>query len=83
MKELTSGFRMNVNSTHDDLLQTYWRADWGYTWYELHDFAIVGIATPASSVRGGYPPTLFPSKRWWPNTWFAGGGIELFSPRRH
>jgi hypothetical protein len=34
-------------------------------------------------VKGGYAPTLLPSRKWWPNTWQAGAGIELFAPKRH
>jgi hypothetical protein len=81
-RELTSGFRLNAFSTNDDGVQYYSRAGWGYTWYELRDLTIGGeSANPRFD--GGYPPSLFPSSRWWPNTWYLGAGLELFRPKRH
>jgi hypothetical protein len=36
-----------------------------------------------TGVRRGRLPSILPSTTWWPNTVYAGAGIELFAPKRH
>jgi hypothetical protein len=79
-KELTGGFRLNTWSSNDDGLQLYTRAGWGWTWHELTNLEVDDIPLP-DEWKGGYAPTLWPSGRWWPNTWYAGAGAELFTPK--
>ena len=35
------------------------------------------------SARDGYLPPLLPARHWWPNTWYGGAGVEVFSPRQY
>jgi hypothetical protein len=80
LKELTSGLRLNAFSTNDDVLQYFTRAGWGYTWYELRDITGADIE-PTTRFDGGYAPSILPSGKWWPNTWYLGTGLELFWPK--
>ena len=36
-------------------------------------------ALQSASNRSALPP----SRYWWPNTWYGGGGLEVFSRRRY
>jgi hypothetical protein len=80
LRELTSGFRLNAFSTNDDRMQYYNRAGWGYTWYELRNVTGIDV-DPTERFDGGYAPSLLPSGKWWPNTWYLGMGLELFLPK--
>ena len=79
MKELTGGFRFNTWSSNDDGVQLYMRAGWGWVWYNLTRHVVEDTEVPG--YKGGYAPTLWPSGRWWPNSWYAGAGMEVFTPR--
>jgi hypothetical protein len=79
-RELLGGFRLNTWSTNDDGLQFYGRGGYGYSWYKLKD-----VSTNIQDLeghKGGYAPTLLPSAKWWPNTWYIGAGTELFTPKK-
>lgn len=80
MRQLTGGVRYSPYSAFDEAIQLYLRAGYGWLWYEASDprLASANIAAPP---RGGYLPPILPSRRWWPNTWYSGAGLELFSPR--
>jgi hypothetical protein len=80
-KELTGGFRLNTWSSNDDGLQLYARGGWAWSWYELTNLEVDDVPVPDLVQKYGYAPTLWPSGRWWPNTWYAGAGAELFTPK--
>jgi hypothetical protein len=79
LRELLGGFRLNSWSTNDDALQFYARGGYGYTWYKLTDVSLDGRFVDYEH-KGGYPPSIWPSKYWWPNTWYLGAGVEVFTP---
>jgi hypothetical protein len=79
-REVLGGFRMNAWSTNDDGLQFYSRGGYGYTWYTLRNKSV--DEQPWDNIKGGYAPTLYPSAKWWPNTWYLGAGTELFTPKK-
>ena len=79
VKELTGGFRFNTWSSNDDGVQFYARAGWAWLWYKLTRHVVDDIELPG--YKGGYAPTLWPSGRWWPNSWYAGAGMEVFTPK--
>jgi hypothetical protein len=81
LRELTGGYRLNAWTTNDDALQFYARGGYGYTWYKLTRVSIDGQPVEGQR-KGGYPATIWPSKFWWPNTWYLGAGVEAFTPRR-
>ncbi|MGH7556008.1 MAG: hypothetical protein ACREMQ_23645 [Longimicrobiales bacterium] len=80
IKELTGGFRYEVQSAFDHAASLFVRGGWGWTWYTVR-----GVTAAGQSVDfrrdGGYAVSLFPSKLWWPNTWYGGIGIEFLSPK--
>jgi hypothetical protein len=81
MKELTGGFRYNVLQSNGRQLQAFSRVGWGWAWYNVRDVTIDGA--PVEFERdGGYGVTLWPSRRWWPNEWYAGVGAEYFGRPR-
>ncbi len=80
LQELTGGFRINGWSSNDDGMQLFARAGWAWTWYELTNVDVDGTQVDYRLKRG-YAPTLWPSRKWWPNTWYAGAGMELFTPK--
>jgi hypothetical protein len=61
----------------------YTRAGYGWLSYRATGLTADAVPLTVAEVRGGYLPPLLPSSRWWPNTWYGGGGIEVFSPRRY
>jgi hypothetical protein len=79
IRELTGGFRLNGWQTNDDALQAFVRGGYAWTWYRLS--RVVFNGEPQDDYNGGYAPTLWPSRRWWPNTWYVGTGVEIFAPR--
>lgn len=80
MRQLTGGIRLSPYSAFDQALQLYLRAGYGWLWYEASELHIGGTGLRAPP-RGGHLPPILPSRRWWPNTWYGGAGMELFSPR--
>ena len=58
------------------------RAGYGWTWYALRDLSLGDVAMQTGEVKGGYAPSLLPSRRWWPNSWHGGASVELFAPKR-
>jgi hypothetical protein len=82
LHELTGGFRFNAWAKNDDALQAYVRAGYGYTSYTVNRANVFGAADPGYSRKGGYATTFLPSRKWWPNTWYAGTGLELFTPKQ-
>lgn len=56
------------------------RLGYGWTRYTLRGMTIDG-ATSVGPVRGGYNPTLLPSRRSWPNLAYTGLTYEYFSGR--
>ena len=80
-RELLGGFRLNAWSTNDDEMQFYGRGGYGYSWYKFRNISINDV--PDDYVdKAGYAPTLYPSAKWWPNTWYIGAGTELFTPKK-
>ena len=79
-RELLGGFRLNAWSTNDNAMQFYTRGGYGYSWYKLKNILIDG--EQVEGYKGGYAPTLYPSAKWWPNTWYLGAGTELFTPKK-
>jgi hypothetical protein len=79
LRQLTGGMRYSALSAGDETLHGYVRAGYGWLRYETSDVYVRGV--PEQGTRGGHLPLLLPSKTWWPNTWYGGLGMELFSPR--
>jgi hypothetical protein len=87
MRQLTGGIRYDVAAVADQTLRLYARGGYGWLWYEGRGFRLGGPTADAAlqnpTAQGGYLPPLLPARRWWPNTWYGGGGAEVFSPRRY
>ncbi|MBI4409978.1 MAG: hypothetical protein HY561_09740, partial [Gemmatimonadetes bacterium] len=82
LNELTGGLRYSVGLFRGDEIHTYLRAGYAYTWYAARQMSVAGEPLNEGKRKGGYAPTLWPSRKWWPNTWYAGGGVEWFSPEK-
>ncbi|MEO5510989.1 MAG: hypothetical protein ABIV28_07520, partial [Longimicrobiales bacterium] len=80
-RDITSGFRYDVQPSEQTNFHFFVRGGWGWTWYNVGGVTIDGESDDYTA-RGGYPVSIFPSRRWWPNTWYTGGGVEYFAPRR-
>lgn len=80
MRQLTGGVRYSPVAALDESIHLYLRGGYGWLWYAANEVR-AGGAGPAGSIRDGYLPTILPSRDWWPNTWYGGAGVELFSPR--
>ena len=80
LQQLTGGIRYSVLSIGDEMLHGYVRGGYGWLRYATSDVRLRG--TPVQGVHGGHLPSLLPSASWWPNSWYAGAGAELFSPRK-
>ena len=81
MRQLTGGLRYDAFRQHDGTFRMFARAGYGWLSYRASALAVSSAPLARPEVRGGYLPPLLPSSEWWPNTWYAGGGIEAFSPR--
>lgn len=83
-RQLTGGIRYDLASAADYALRLYGRAGYGWLWYEGRSLQ---LTRPGSGelpgVKGGYLPPLLPARRWWPNTWYGGAGVEVFSAQRY
>ena len=77
-REVTGGFRYAVIDS--ERLPAFLRAGYGWTWYTVDDVRVNGAPSDYRT-KGGYAVTLLPSRRWWPNTWYAGAGVEYLAPR--
>ena len=82
MRQLTGGIRYDAFRQHDGTLRMFGRAGYGWLSYRASGLAVGSLPLARPELRGGYLPPLLPSREWWPNTWYAGGGIEAFSARR-
>lgn len=80
-RELTGGFRLAPISLSDDAVQIFTRFGYGWTRYTLSDVAVADSLLERPVKRGGYLPSILPSKKWWPNTAYFGAGVELFAPK--
>jgi hypothetical protein len=83
MRQLTGGIRYELVPLGSENLQLYSRAGYGWLWYRATNLRANGMPTGTDDVQGGHLPPLLPSPQWWPNTGYAGAGIEAFSPRRN
>jgi hypothetical protein len=83
MRQLTGGIRYELVPLSGESVQLYSRAGYGWLWYRASDLRADGAPTGTYEIIGGNLPTLLPSRKWWPNTAYAGAGLEAFSPRRY
>ena len=81
LRELTGGFRYDLASLGHESVQLYARTGYGWSWYSLSDLRLDAALIDSAGGRGGYHPPLLPSRRWMPNSYYLGTGIETFSPR--
>jgi hypothetical protein len=77
---LTSGFRYDITKQPSRDIHLFLRGGWGWTWYTVSNTIANGVARP--DVKSGYPPTVLPTRRWWPNSWNTGLGAEYFAPKK-
>jgi hypothetical protein len=82
-RELTGGITYRIPPTLSDVVRLYGRAGYGWTSTSLGNAALDGRPLPNTSVDAGYLPKLLPSRTWWPNTAYAGLGVELFTPPKY
>ena len=82
LQELTGGISYAVSPHRHHLAQPQLRAGYGWTHYSVERISVSGANGLLHGFDGGYLPPLLPGRRWWPNTLYAGGGLELFSSRR-
>lgn len=81
-RELTGGVTYRLPPTTSETLRLYLRGGYAWTDYSLHAVTLDAQPLPDADRRGGYMLTLLPSRHWWPNTAYAGLGLELASPTR-
>jgi hypothetical protein len=79
-RELTGGVTYRLPPTTSEALRLYLRGGYAWTDYSLHAVTLNAAPLPDADRRGGYMLTLLPSRHWWPNTAYAGLGLELASP---
>lgn len=81
-RQLTGGVRYTprVLAGYDHSLRVYARV--GYGWLSLKAYQVTDEGSALGDEREGRLPSILPTQRWWPNTWYAGGGMELFAPPR-
>jgi hypothetical protein len=81
-RQLTGGVRFTPRALagYDHSLRVFARA--GYGWLALKAYDVVEADTAIGEAREGRLPSILPNQSWWPNTWYAGGGVELFAPPR-
>jgi hypothetical protein len=79
-RELTSGVTYRLPPTESEALRVYLRGGYAWTDYSLRAVTLNAEPLPDADRRGGYMLTLLPSRRWWPNTAYAGLGLEGASP---
>ena len=83
MRQLTGGIRYELVPLGSENLQLYSRVGYGWLWYRATNLRANAAPTGTDELQGGHLPPLLPSPQWWPNTAYAGAGIEAFSPRRY
>lgn len=81
MRQLTGGVRYDLIPVAREPAQLYTRVGYGWLWYHADAFRTGGGDLEDRIDHGGYLPPLLPHRRWWPNTWYGGVGVEYFSPR--
>jgi hypothetical protein len=81
MRQLTSGIRLDRQLFRDGV-RGFVRAGYAWTWYEVDHATLDGRRLATKRTRGGHAPSVIPSTKWWPNSAYGGGGLELFAPRR-
>lgn len=79
-RQLTGGVRYTPRVLAADIhsVRMYLRA--GYGWLALKAYDVGDRGTPMGDEREGRLPSILPTPSWWPNTWYGGGGLELFAP---
>ena len=83
LRQLTGGLRYDAFRQNDGSFRMFGRGGYGWLSYRASTLAAGSFPLAQPEIRGGYLPPLLPSREWWPNTWYLGGGIEAFSPRRY
>ena len=81
MRQLSSGIRISRQLFSDEF-RGYARAGYTWTWYSVAHATLNGRPVPTATRRGGHAPSVIPSTKWWPNSSYAGAGLEVFAPRR-
>lgn len=80
-KDLTGGARYDVVQSDSSDVHLFLRGGWGWTWYKVRDVKINGNISN-TKIEKGYGVSILPSQYWWPNSWYAGAGVEYFAPHR-
>jgi hypothetical protein len=79
LSQLTGGLRRPLPWIRSPNQELFGRLGSGWAWYTLRDVKVDG--TSLTQGKGGYAPTLLPSRRSWPNFLYTGMAYEYFSPR--
>ena len=82
-RELTGGLTYRLPPTPNEAIRLYSRAGYAWTSSSLGSVTLNGQPFADADVKVGYLPDLLPSRSWWPNTTYAGVGMELFSPPKY
>ena len=78
-RQLTGGLRYTPKVfAQNHSARMYLRA--GYGWLALKAYDVSHLGSPLGEEREGRLPSILPTQSWWPNTWYGGGGLELFAP---
>ena len=80
LTQLTGGLRRPLPGKRPANQQLFGRLGTGWAWYTLNDVSIGGERV-VERAKGGYAPTVLPSRRSWPNFVYTGAAYEYFSPR--
>ena len=85
IRELRGGFRYALLMLPGGAARLDARAGYGWMRYAASDghFSADGVSGSIDDDDAGYLPTILPSRRWWPNTWWVGVAAEFFTPRDH
>ena len=81
LRQLGAGFRSPLPLVATPNSQTFARLGYGWTWYTLHETRLNGSPIDGT-LRGGYHPSLLPTRRSWPNMAYTGLTYEYFGPRK-
>jgi hypothetical protein len=81
MRQLSGGARVSSRFLRDEV-RLFGRGGYSWSWWTLRGASLDGAPLERSTSKGGHVLSFKPSSKWWPNSMYGGGGVELFAPRR-
>ena len=80
-RALMGGARLTLLGDPGSTVMLFARGGYGWLDYRVDDQRVDDQHLEVEPREGGYLMSILPGRRWWPNSAYLGGGIELFAPR--